>query len=128
MESEKLLKIRIGKIYSNSRILNDAQKMIFTKEFSDCNKPLHILLSNRYYNSHFGGGYFTGLIHSGDFESSYKINNYTYINESLKQNYQKVNISEYNELPPYDFNIVKLQCKKPGIITFFINFYKAGSP
>jgi len=128
VKREKLLTIRIGKIYSNNRILNDAQKMIFTKEFSDCNKPLHILLSNSGYNSHFGGGYYTGLIHSGDFDASYKINNYTYINESLKQNYQKVNISEYNELPPYDFNIVKLQCKKPGIITFFINFYKAGSP
>jgi len=58
--------------------------MILTKEFSDCNKPLYILLSNRYYNSLSRGGFFTGLIHSGDFEASYKINNYTYMNESLK--------------------------------------------
>ena len=127
-EAEELITIRIGKIYSNSRILNNDNKMILTKEFSDCNKPLYILLSNRYYNSHLGCGYFTGLIHSGYFYASYKINNYTYMNESLKQNYQKVNISEYNELPLYDFNIVKLQCKKPGIITFLINFFKDGSP
>ena len=126
-EAEELITIRIGKIFSNTRVLNNGNKMILTNDFSDCNKPLYILLSNSYYNSHFGGGYFTGLIHSGDFDASYKINNYTYMNESLKQNYQKVNISEYNELPSYDFNIVKLQCKKPGIITFLINFYKYGT-
>jgi len=92
--------------------------MILTKEFSDCNKPLYILLSNGYSNSLSRGGFFTGLIYSGDFVASYKINNYTYMNESLKQNYQKVNVSKFNELPFYDFNIVKLQCKKPGINLF----------
>ena len=56
-------------------------------------KPMYILSSNSYYNSNFGGGYFTGLIHSGYFDDSYKINKYSYMNESLKQNYQKVNIS-----------------------------------
>ena len=128
LDGKELLTIRIGKINSNTRVLNNDYKMVLTKEFSDCNKPMYILLSNGYYNSHMGGGYFTGLIHSGDFDASYKINNYTYINESLKQNYQNVNVSEYNELPLCDFNIVKLKCKKPGIITFLINFDKRGSP
>ena len=114
--------IRIGKMDSYT-IINDKYKFIFTKEFTDCNKPIYFLLANNDYYPKYNDGYYIGLVHSGEFSVSYKKNNYTDEKELLIDNYQNINISTYNEYL-YDVNILKLQCKKPGIITFFSSFNK----
>ena len=120
-ESEDV-NIRIGKMDSYT-IINDNFQFINTKEFTDCNKPIYFLLANNNPYPLSNDGFFIRLVHSGEFLASYKKNNYTDEKELLTDNYENININTYNEYI-YDVNIIKLQCKKPGILTFFSSFDK----
>ena len=81
--------IRIGKMDSYT-IINDKYQFIFTKEFTDCSKPIYFLLANNNPYPHLDEGYFFGLVHSGEFSTSYKKNNYTDERELLIDNYQNI--------------------------------------
>ena len=102
---------------------------MFTQDFVDCNNPLYLFFGNYDSRKNDYSFYFTTKTHSGEFSVSYKANNlFTNENELLTENYKDLKIDGYNLLPNYRINIIKLQCKEPGIISYFFNYDMKGYP
>ena len=119
-------KIKIEKIDAYFKLMTSVNPVIFTMAVNDCQKPTYIFTYNSqpelpesYYT-------FNGKIHSGDFIGSYRISELN-PDDPIDKDFSNFDISSATTLPyNISLNIVKLQCKIPGIISIYMekgNFY-----
>ena len=114
-----IIKIRIDKIDGDFK-LTSRNPIIFTMMFNDCQKPLYIFTFNNQPSLHENLYTFNGKIHSGKFKASYRTNSFNPEN-SIHNNLTDLEISSSTTLPLYsEFDMVKLQCIEPGIISIYI--------
>ena len=113
-------KIRIEKIDGYFKLVTYANPVIFTMAFNDCEKPLYIFTFNN--QPDYSGSFYTfnGKIHSGQFTGSYRTSPFDPDN-SINKDFTNFEISSATSLPYYlEYNMFKLQCKEPGIISIYI--------
>ena len=113
-------KIRIEKIDGYFKLVTAANPIIFTMAFNDCQKPLYIFTFNN--QPDYSGSFYTfnGKIHSGQFIGSYRTSPFD-PDYSINKDFTNFEISSVTSLPYYlEYNMFKLQCKEPGIISIYI--------
>ena len=109
------IKIRIEKIDAYFKLKTAFDPIIFTMAVNDCQKPVYIFTGDTSYSY-----YFHGKVHSGEFTGSYRNTEFD-PDYPLDKDFNDLSISSGTELPcKLNFNIVKLQCKDPGIISIYI--------
>lgn len=116
----KTLKIRIEKINGRIRLFKaNYYNHLMNLIFPDCSEPTFIITEGKV--DYEEGDFCISIIHFGSFEASYKKNKYTSQDELIVENYKSFNISEFTPLPLQEVHIFKIQCHKPGILSFFYN-------
>ena len=119
-------KIKIEKIDAYFKLMTSVNPVIFSMAINDCQRPTFIFtynsqpeLPDSYYSFH-------GKIHSGNFIGSYRTNEFN-PDDSIDKDFTNFDISSTTDLPyNISLNIIKLQCKEPGIISIYMekgNFY-----
>ena len=110
--------IRIQKIDANFRLLTDYNTFFSTMAINDCTKPLFIFTYNQQIDEPSTQKVFHAQTHFGQFIGSYR-NSEFQKTDSINEGLIDLSLNSLTYLPLYDYNIVKLQCLKPGIITFY---------
>ena len=92
---------------------------------TDCLRPTYIIIRNPLINVDINNNlfYIKSIIHSGEFYGSYLITDYSPKNNGTLSNLSnEFNLTELTVLPNnFYFNVIKLKCKTPGILTFLFN-------
>ena len=113
--------IRIEKIDVYFKLKTSLDPIIFTMAVNDCQKPVYIFTGDSSYSY-----YFHGKVHSGEFTGSYRNTEFD-PDYPLDKDFNDLSISSGTKLP-FNLNIVKLQCKDPGIISIYIGEIGSDSP
>ena len=119
-------KIKIEKIDAYFKLMTSVNPVIFTMAVNDCQRPTYIFtynsqpeLPDSYYT-------FNGKVHSGNFVGSYRATEFN-PEDPINKDFTNFDISSATALPyNISLNIIKLQCKDPGVISIYMekgNFY-----
>ena len=122
------IKIRIEKIDAYFKLMTIFNPIIFTMAVNDCQKPIYIFAYNNQPDNSESFYTFHGKVHSGEFTGSYRKTEFD-PDYPMDKDFTELTISSATKLPyQFNLNIIKLQCKEPGIISIYmerIHFYDA---
>ena len=112
------IKFRIEKINAYLKLKTMSTSIFSTMALNDCKMPIYVLN----YNPQPGIRKVSlcGKVHSGAFVGGYRTTEFD-PSDSFNKDFKKLDLELGTELSlPFNLNIIKLQCKEPGIISFYL--------
>jgi len=113
------IKIVINKINAYFRLLNRYNTFLSSMDVIDCSLPIYIFTSND--QPDYVQYVFHGQVHFGEFTASYRTTDF-HQTDSIDGYLKDLQLNSLTDLPMTSINIIKMQCIKPGIITFYLTY------
>ena len=112
------IKFRIEKINAYFKFKTESTSIFSTMALNDCKMPIYVLNYNPQPDVRKVS--LCGKVHSGAFVGGYRTTEFD-PSDSFNKDFKKLDLEMGTELSlPFNLNIIKLQCKEPGIISFYL--------